>query len=88
MKFIIHWKIKPEHRNEIFQRYKHKEYGQPSSVKLLGAWHNVNQGSGWAVVETTDMLALSKWLLTWTDLNENKVIPVIDDEDMHKILSS
>jgi len=36
MQFLIHFKIKPEHRDSNFNRVKEKGHGVPPGVKLLG----------------------------------------------------
>lgn len=88
MKFIVHWTIKPKHRDEAYNRFKHHGHELPKEIKLLGSWHNVNQLAGWAIIETSDVLAIGTWLHAWTDLNSHEVIPVVDDEGMRKILAS
>jgi hypothetical protein len=88
MLFIVHWQIKPEHRDAVMQRLKEIGNCSPEGVRVVGSWHSVTQDEGWAVAEASDPVMLGKWQLGWTDLNVNHVTPVVDDADMMKIVGS
>ena len=87
MLFLIHWQIKPEHRDAVLQRFQKLGHGEPQGVKIIGTWHSVTQLKGWAIAEATDSLQVGKWLHGWTDLSLDHIIPVVDDKDMLKILA-
>ena len=86
MQFLIHFKIKPEHRDANFNHVKEKGHGVPPGVKLLGPWFALNQQAGWAIAETDDPIDIGKWMYAWSDINELEIIPVVDDAGQRKIL--
>ena len=86
MQFLVYWSTKPEHRDEACNRFKNKEHALVDGIKLIGSWQSVNQTDGWVIVETSDAVAIGKWLSAWSDLNVIKVTPIVDDEGMRKIL--
>ena len=88
MQFLIHFKIKPEHRDANFNHVKEKGHGEPPGVKLLGPWFALNQQAGWAIAETDDPIDIGKWMYAWSDLNELEIIPVVDDAGQRSILGS
>jgi len=88
MQFLIHWEVKPEHRNQVLERFQSKQEDAHPGVKMLGAWHAVTQEEGWAVTEAEDLVELGKWLYQWTDLNVNHVTPVVNDAQMHEIVGT
>ena len=86
MQFLIHFKIKPEHRDTNFKHLKEKGEDVPPGVKLLGPWYALNQQAGWAVAEADDPVEIGKWMYAWSDLNELEIIPVVDDAGQRRIL--
>jgi len=88
MQFLVHFKIKPEHRDTQFNRLKEKGHGVPPGVKLLGPWFALNQQAGWAIAETDDPINIGKWSYAWSDLNELEIIPVVDDAGQRRIQGS
>ncbi len=85
MLFLVHWKIKPENRDTVFDHFK-KGGDAPPGVKLLGRWHALNQHDGWAIAEANDPVDIGKWLYAWSDLEEDEITPVVDDKAQLRIL--
>ena len=86
MLFHVHWKIKPENRDAVFDHFKEKGDDVPPGVKLLGVWHALNQQDGWAIAEANDPVDIGKWIYAWSDLEENEIIPVVDNAGQQRIL--
>ena len=86
MQFLIHFKIKPEHRDTNFNRLKEKGRGAPPGVKFLGVWYALNQQDGWAITEANDPVDIGKYMHAWSDLNELEIIPVVDEAGQRRIL--
>lgn len=86
MLFLIHWQTEPEHRNASSRRFEKIHDGQPENIKIIGTWHSVTQLEGWCVAEAENGLQLGQWLHAWTDLNVNHITPVVDNEDILKII--
>ena len=61
--------------------------GSPlEGITMLGRWHIPGTGRGYALFETDDPVALAKQNLYWSDLADQKIVPVIDDEEAAKSL--
>ena len=86
MLFLVHWKVKPEARNETLERFKKAGHNPPAGIKILNAATKVDQKEGWAFAEANDAVAIGKWLYHWSDLNEQEVVPVLSDEDLLAVL--
>jgi len=86
MKYMLTWTVKPENLSKSIERWKAKGDSIPSGVKLLSHYWNVNHLNGWAVFEASDHETIANWMLAWTDLNVNEVVPIIDDEGLHSIV--
>ena len=86
MLYAIHWTFGPNHRDAANARFSETGGGPPAGVKMLGRWHFVSGGEGFAIAETADPVALGKWAQDWSDLLEFRIAPVVTDEGVAEIL--
>jgi hypothetical protein len=86
MKFMLTWTVHPENFKETFARFKAGRAEPPAGVKFLGRWHETGTGKGFMLVEVEDMVAFTGFLMGWSDLSHQTVVPVVEDEDMLKNL--
>ncbi|MGD9932843.1 MAG: DUF3303 domain-containing protein [Dehalococcoidia bacterium] len=88
MQFMVTYEFLPDTRNAAQDRFK-KTGGMPGDgVKMLGRWHAIGGHHGFVLAESTDGVALGRWLQEWTDLLEFDVVPVNDDEHVMKVLGA
>ena len=91
MKILIQWEIHPDKREEVFAAFAAMELadyqgmGGPN-VKTLGRWHDVVNGRGLGVVETTDPDAISVWLMKWNAAVDFEISIVHNDEEAHSLI--
>jgi hypothetical protein len=86
MQFMITYSFRPDARNTTQDRFKKTGGGPGPGVQMLGRWHAVGGHRGFVLADTTDAVALGKWLQEWTDLLDFDVTPVNNDEDVMKVL--
>ena len=88
MLFMISYSFRPESRNDAQDRFK-KTGGMPgANVKMLGRWHKIGGGQGFVLAESVDAIAIGKWMQEWTDLLLFDVAPVLNDEEVMKVLGA
>ena len=88
MLFMISFSLRPESRNDAQDRFK-KTGGTPGpNVKMLGRWHKVAGNQGFVLAESTDTVAIGKWMQEWTDLLLFDIALVVNDEDVMKVLGA
>ncbi len=58
----------------------------PDGVTMLGRWHGLSSSEAFVLAETDDPKGVYRWLASWSDLLDFKVIPVIEDADAEPIL--
>jgi hypothetical protein len=87
MHFMAIWTFRPEHSRATIERFLETGGQPPDSVKMVSRWHDVAGGRGFAIAETDDHAAISAWCRQWTDLLTFEVVPVINDEQLAKVLS-
>jgi Domain of unknown function (DUF3303) len=87
MLFVVYTKIKTENRDAVYRRFQEIGNGEVEGVKLLGTWHSLTQDENWSVLESSDAIQIAKLFHKWTDLALNRLTPVLNNEDMHNVLS-
>ena len=84
MKYMKEWFIAPENMQAVLKRLA--ERPEPlEGIKMLGRWNILGTGRGYVLYETENPIALAKLNLYWSDLSEDKIVPVIDEEESAQI---
>jgi Domain of unknown function (DUF3303) len=86
MVFHIEYELLPEFRNESQTRFRATGAQPPPGVTMTARWHFVQGRKGFFIAETSDAEAIAKWLQGWTDLVTFKVTPVINDDQLARVL--
>jgi len=87
MLFMVHYEIEPHNRDNSYARVLALGGdGTPPEVKVIGTYSSVTQLEGWVVVEASDSLALGKYMRHWTNLNVNRMIPIVDADGQRAIM--
>lgn len=84
MLFHITYTLSPTLRDAATARFKETSR-LPEGVEMIGRWHCAEGLSGFIVVESPGVLAISRWLSDWTDLIAFKVSPVLTDQQWQEI---
>ena len=79
MKYMITFTIRAENAKAAIQRFKETGGSPPAGVTLVGRWHEMGTGRGFALLESDDPVAVSKMLVGWSDLTDQTTVPVVDD---------
>ena len=89
MKFMLTFTLKPEtkSRDEAIRRFKAGLGQPPKGAKLLGRWTAADMSGGFDLIESDDVRALTEFSLTWSDIIEQKLVPVIEDEGLVEVLT-
>ena len=85
MKFMVNWSISHEQWLPIMEMFSGMTPEQRADVgdgvTMIGRWHDTNSRSGVAIMETTDLAALNRYLGQWNPYMDIDVSPVLDDEE-------
>ena len=86
MIFLTIYRWSPENRKAVVARVLENGGVPPPGVKLLSRWTDVAGGRGFTLTESDDPVAASKFAYGWNDLISFEMIPVINDEQLAKVL--
>ena len=87
MLYLSKYSWVPENRKAIVARFMETGGKPPPGIKLLGRWTDVAGGRGFAVYESDDPVAVGKYSYQWTDLMSMEIVPVMNDEQLAKVLA-
>lgn len=87
MKFMTFWSYRPENRDAAQARFKESGGDKPpEGIKLIGRWHVIGAARGVHVCECDDPAQMAEWAQRWSDLLSIEIYPVMDDEEVAKML--
>ena len=81
------WTFRPENTAEITERFIKTGAAPPDGVTMAARWFDVSGGRGFAIAETDDPLALTRWCRSWSDLMTFEAVPIINDEQLGQVLA-
>jgi hypothetical protein len=86
MKFMLSWRLHQEKRQAALKGFSAMTAADDTAdmgdkIRLIGRWHDVAGGTGVAIFESDDAVAISNWALNWTPVLDAIVTPVLDDEE-------
>lgn len=87
MKFLLTFMMKPETRDTAFARFDKTQGRPPKGVSLLGRWTRADLSGGFDLLESDDPAAVAEFALGWSDLMELSVVPVLEDQELTKVLA-
>jgi hypothetical protein len=88
MKYILRWEIAPSVRKAAIERFMKTGGMPPAGVTMIGRWHSADGAFGFAIAESDDLQAITKWALAWNDLLPMDVRPALDDQGLGAALTS
>ena len=87
MKFMLTFTFKPKGRDEAIARFKRTGGQPPKGATLLGRWTAADFSGGFDLLESNDAEALTEFALMWSDLMELRIVPVLEDAELGKVLA-
>ena len=72
----------PGSRNEAIARFKKTGGQPPAGVKLLGRWTAADFSGGYVLLEASDAKPLTEFALTWSDVMDLKLVPIVEDAEL------
>jgi hypothetical protein len=87
MKYMTRWSIKEDNFAAVLERFTTNDPQTPEGVTMLGRWHQMGSGDGFALIETDDPVGLSRFIMAWADLVDQQVYAVVEDADIAAALS-
>ena len=81
------WWPDAEAQSEAIRRFRETGGQPPPGAQLLGRWTRADFTGGVLLLESNDPQALTQFALTWSDLMELEIFPVVDDQELVQVLN-
>ncbi len=88
MLFMVIYTWEPEQRNEVLKRRMGRTPRMREGVKVLGEWTDLGGGRGFFLVEANDPVTLMSKTTAWADLVKMEAVPVVETEELMKLVKS
>ncbi len=88
MLFMVIYTWEPEQRNEVLKRRMGRTPRMREGVKVLGEWTDMGGGRGFFLVEANDPVTLMSKTTAWADLVKMEAVPVVETEELMKLVKS
>lgn len=90
MKFLVSWQLHEGKLHDTLQAFAEMTAQQEQSMmgdklKLIGRWHDLVRGTGVAIFETDDAVAMSTYALQWNEHMDMDIAIVTDDDEARSI---
>lgn len=86
MKFMMIFTFESRGRDEAIARFKRTGGRPPKGATLLGRWTAADLSSGFDLLESDDVKALTEFALMWSDLMAVRIVPVVEDTELSEVL--
>ncbi len=86
MVFHLTYKISPGKRDAAQQRFKDTGALAPAGVTMTARWHSAEGLRGFIIAESSDAEPIARWTQEWTDVLSFEVTPVINDEQLARVI--
>jgi hypothetical protein len=88
MLFITRFTVPHTSRKAAIQRFLETGGAPPAGVKMLARYHSSDGEFGFAISESDDVQALTRWANAWNDLLILDTRPLVDDAGLAAVLQS
>jgi hypothetical protein len=88
MLFITRFTVPHTSRKAAIQRFLETGGAPPAGIKMLARYHSSDGEFGFAISESDDVQALTRWANAWNDLLILDTRPLVDDAGLAAVLQS
>ena len=86
MLFHISYEFGPQDRDEAQHRFKTTGAPAPDGVTMQGRWHSAAGHVGYMIAESSNTVAIGKWMQSWTDLISFEITLVLTDVEVTEVI--
>ncbi len=86
MLFHITYEYSPQERDDAQKRFKETGAPPPDDVIMHGRWHSAAGPVGFLIAESSDGVAIGRWMQNWTDLISFEITPVLTGEEFTEVI--
>jgi len=86
MLFMIVEHFKNRDAKGVYRRFRESGRQMPEGLQYLDSWVEPNFDRCFQLMETSDLRLLESWILSWNDLMDFEIVPVVPSKDTREIV--
>ncbi|MGO9255916.1 MAG: DUF3303 domain-containing protein [Bryobacteraceae bacterium] len=88
MLFMVVERFKSRNPKPIYRRLAESGRQMPEGLRYVNSWVEPNFDRCFQLMETDDPRLLQKWILSWVDLMEFEIVPVVSSKDTRETVEA
>jgi hypothetical protein len=88
MLFMTVFTYEPDKRNDVIRKAIEKGRMTPEGAKEVGVWSALTGGRVFRLMEADDPKVIYEASYAWSDLGKVEIVPVMNTDELLKILAS
>lgn len=86
MLFMVIEHFKGRDAKAVYRRFRDKGRMAPDGLVYVGSWIETNFDRCFQLMECDDLKLLQEWILSWSDLADFEIVPVLPSKDTSEIV--
>lgn len=86
MLFMVIERFKPGAAPAIYRRLRDEGRTLPEGLEYVGSWIEANFGRCFQLMECDDARLLQQWVLSWDDLWQGEIVPVVPSAETQAVV--
>ena len=88
MLFMVIERFKDRDPIPVYKRVRDQGRMMPDGLKYVGSWIEANFDRCFQLMECDDPRLLQEWLLSWGDLVQCEIVPVVPSDQTRELIMS
>jgi hypothetical protein len=86
MLFMVIERFNDRDARAVYRRFREKGRMMPDGLNYVGSWIEANFDRCFQVMECDDPRLLQEWLLSWGDLVQCEIVPVVPSAETRELV--
>ena len=88
MLFMVVERFRDRDAKAVYRRLRDQGRMMPDGLNYVGSWIEANFDRCFQLMECDDARLLQDWLLSWSDLMECEIVPVVPSDQTRELVTS
>jgi hypothetical protein len=86
MLFMVVERFRDRDAKAVYRRFREQGRMMPEGLKYVGSWIEANFDRCFQLMECDDPRLLQEWLLSWGDLVQCEIVPVVPSAETKELV--
>jgi len=88
MLFMVIERFRDRDAKAVYRRFREQGRMMPEGLTYVGSWIEANFDRCFQLMECDDTRLLQDWLLSWGDLMQCEIVPVVPSDQTRELVTS